>query len=102
MARMDPQDGIEIREAGLLIRPWAAADADAVFQACQDPEIQRWTAVPRPYRREHAVDYVARSAAQAWADGTGAHLAVVDPGTDQVLGACGLVALDRGADTAEL
>jgi RimJ/RimL family protein N-acetyltransferase len=99
---MDPQDAVEIREAGLLIRPWAAQDVDAVFSACQDPEIQRWTAVPRPYLREHAVDYVTKSAAQAWADGTGAHLAVVDPGTDQVLGACGLVTLGRAAGTAEL
>lgn len=99
---MDPYDGVEIREAGLLIRPWAARDADAVYAACQDSDIQRWTAVPRPYLREHATDYVTTSAAQAWADGTGAHLAVVDAGTDEVLGACGLITLDRTAGTAEI
>jgi RimJ/RimL family protein N-acetyltransferase len=102
MAGMDPQDGVEIREAGLLIRPWAAADADAVFRACQDPDIQRWTAVPRPYLRHHAVDYVTTSTARAWAEGTGAHLAVVDPATDEVLGACGLVSLDLGTGIGEL
>ena len=27
--------------------------------ACQDPEIQRWTLVPSPYRREHAEEWLA-------------------------------------------
>jgi len=36
------------------VRPWIALDAPAVFAACQDPEIGRWTNVPQPYLREHA------------------------------------------------
>jgi RimJ/RimL family protein N-acetyltransferase len=30
----------------VTLRPWRADDAGAVFDACQDPEIQRCTTVP--------------------------------------------------------
>ena len=40
------------------LRPWRADDVDAVFAACQDAEIQRWTQVPVPYAREHAEGFV--------------------------------------------
>jgi hypothetical protein len=47
------QDGrvkpVEITADGLLLRPWQTDDADVVFRARQDPEIQRWTTVPSPY-----------------------------------------------------
>lgn len=33
-------------------------DADWIYSACQDAEIQRWTLVPRPYLREHAESFV--------------------------------------------
>ncbi|MDT7743038.1 MAG: hypothetical protein QOE59_2116 [Actinomycetota bacterium] len=36
------------------LRPWRPDDAEAIFLACQDPEIQRFTTVPSPYRREDA------------------------------------------------
>ena len=39
------------------LRPLAATDADWIFDACQDPEIQKWTQIPRPYTREHAVGF---------------------------------------------
>ena len=93
---------VEIREAGLLLGPWQAADADEVFRACQDPEIPRWTMVPQPYKVEHAIDYVTTFTAEAWANGTSAPFGVFDPATGQLLGACGLVELDRTAGTAEI
>lgn len=33
------------------------ADAQWIFDACQDPQIQRWTTVPRPYLWEHATSF---------------------------------------------
>jgi RimJ/RimL family protein N-acetyltransferase len=33
-------------------------DAEWIYRACQDSEIQRWTTVPRPYTREHAESFV--------------------------------------------
>lgn len=41
---------VEIIEDGLRLRPRRAEDADAVHRACQDPDIQHRTTVPRPYQ----------------------------------------------------
>jgi RimJ/RimL family protein N-acetyltransferase len=92
---------VEITEAGLLLRGWRAADADAVHRACQDADIQRWTRVPSPYRHADAVGFVTGSTA-AWADGTGAPLAVCDAGTGELLGSCGLVSIDPDLASAEV
>jgi RimJ/RimL family protein N-acetyltransferase len=57
--------------ARVRLRPWRADDVDAVFAACQDAEIQRWTQVPVPYAREHAEGFVSGIAAETWAQGGG-------------------------------
>jgi RimJ/RimL family protein N-acetyltransferase len=44
----------------LTLRPPRPEDADALTAACQDPEIPRWTNVPSPYTREHALEYIHR------------------------------------------
>ena len=42
-------------------------DIDAVYAACQDPDMQRWTTIPVPYLREHAEDFISRMAdPQTW------------------------------------
>ena len=33
-------------------------DAEWITRACQDAEIQRWTLVPRPYMRDHALGFI--------------------------------------------
>lgn len=86
---------VEIIEDGVLLRPWREADAEAVHRACQDPDIQRWTTVPRPYRPEHALGFVTEISGKAWAAGTGAPFAVCDPGTGELLGANGLISIDN-------
>ncbi|MBY8872223.1 GNAT family N-acetyltransferase [Micromonospora sp. PLK6-60] len=93
---------VEITEDGLLLRPWRPTDAADVHRACQDPDIQRWTTVPRPYLPEHASDFVGAISAAAWAQGTGAPFAVCDAATGDLLGSCGLVSIDRGLDSGEL
>lgn len=44
------------------------ADVDAIFEACQDSAIQRYTTLPSPYERQHAEGFIpfARS---RWAEG---------------------------------
>lgn len=32
-------------------------DADWIFEACQDPLIQKWIQIPKPYLREHAESF---------------------------------------------
>jgi RimJ/RimL family protein N-acetyltransferase len=55
-----PRHDVEMqREDGEFeLRPLEATDADWIMRACQDGEIQRWTLVPRPYRRDHAEGFV--------------------------------------------
>ncbi|SIR41207.1 GNAT family N-acetyltransferase [Micromonospora avicenniae] len=92
----------EIREDGLLLRPWRADDADDVYRACQDPDIQRWTTVPRPYLAEHAHGFVTDFTAGVWREDSGAPFAVCDAATGELLGSCGLVTLDTRAGTGEI
>ena len=40
------------------IRQPTIDDAEWITRACQDIEIQRWTLVPRPYKREHALGFI--------------------------------------------
>jgi len=40
------------------LRPLQSSDADWIYHACQDAEVQRWTKIPRPYKREHAKSFV--------------------------------------------
>ncbi|MDA0183528.1 GNAT family N-acetyltransferase [Solirubrobacter phytolaccae] len=44
----------------LVLRPPQSSDADALVAACQDPEIPRWTNVPSPYTRDHALTFIHR------------------------------------------
>jgi len=93
---------IEIIAADLLIRTWRPDDAEAVYQACQDPAIQRWSTVPSPYQRADAERFVGEIAPAAWADRTAAHLGVFDLGSGRLLGAHGLGSINRHRNSAEL
>ena len=53
----------------LVLRAPSEADVDAIVQACQDPEIPRYTPVPSPYRREDGEGYV-KLIGEWWADGS--------------------------------
>lgn len=54
----------------LLLAPPTEADIDAITAACQDPDIQRNTLVPAPYRRSDAVQFVTRFAVDSWRRGS--------------------------------
>jgi len=73
----------------IALRPPEPIDVDAVYQACQDPEIPRWTRVPSPYPRESAVEFVER-ARRTWAAGTDAPFVIVDTESGELLGAIGV------------
>ena len=73
------------------------SDVDAVFDACQDDAIRRYTTVPSPYERHHAEDFIDR-VAKNWADGVEQTWAMRD---EDVL--AGMIGLYRqGAGAAEL
>jgi RimJ/RimL family protein N-acetyltransferase len=80
----------------ITLRPPREEDVDAIYAACQDPEIQAWTSVPSPYRRADAVDYVERI---AHAPNTAAFLAFEG---DELLGSFGVMEIDRERGYAEI
>lgn len=45
----------------VTLRPISTGDIDQITVACQDPELQRYIPVPRPYHRADAEAYVALS-----------------------------------------
>lgn len=50
---------MELCDDSIVLRPWREDDANAVYVACQDPEIQHWIHVmPRPYTRDDAHAFV--------------------------------------------
>src|SRR3954447_15700460 len=81
----------------LLPRPIAPDDVAAVYAACQDPQIQRWTTVPSQYLREHAEQFACDYAPKAWAAGDAAVFGVTDRATGELLASVGLH-FDRGRD----
>jgi RimJ/RimL family protein N-acetyltransferase len=55
---------VEVRDEWLVLRPWREDDAPAVYEECQDPEIQHWIPViPRPYTEQDARAFIARALA---------------------------------------
>ncbi|SBS74255.1 GNAT family N-acetyltransferase [uncultured Microbacterium sp.] len=84
---------VTLTTARLVLSPPTDADVDAIFGACQDRDIQRYTTVPQPYEREHAVGFVAKSA-QWWESGSEATWAIRLNGA--LTGMVGLHHLGRG------
>ncbi|WP_125132671.1 GNAT family N-acetyltransferase [Microbacterium sp. 10M-3C3] len=85
---------IELRTARTVLSVPTAADVPAIFVACQDADIQRFTTVPSPYLREHAEGFVAQ-ARQRWADDVEATWAIRDG--DTLAGMIGLHRLIGGS-----
>ncbi len=54
---------VTLRTARLELSVPTEADVDAIFAACQDAGIQRYTTVPSPYERRDAEEFVAKAAA---------------------------------------
>ena len=77
----------------VALRQWRHGDLTELVDACQDPEIARWTAVPSPYGERDAREYLARVEIDR-RSGRELGLAVVDTGDDRLLGSCGLARFD--------
>ncbi|WP_152189781.1 GNAT family N-acetyltransferase [Georgenia satyanarayanai] len=58
-----------LHDGDLTLEVPTLADVDRVTEVCQDPEVQRWTTVPSPYRREHAVGFIGGFVADGWERG---------------------------------
>ncbi|MCR2826604.1 GNAT family N-acetyltransferase [Microbacterium sp. zg.Y909] len=86
---------VTLRTSRLELSLPTEADADAVTAAAQDPEVARWTTLPSPYHRSHAVDFIAK-AAEWWDAETELTWAVRSDGA--WIGMLGLQHLHVGGD----
>ncbi len=82
-----PVDGLV--DGPIRVRLRADSDTAAMVEACQDPEIQRFTTVPDRYGEINAREF-ARQSAIALAGGTALNLAIADSASDELLGSVGL------------
>jgi RimJ/RimL family protein N-acetyltransferase len=90
-------DPTEITAGALHLRPPEPADIDAITRACQDPEIQTYTRVPAPYRREDAERFVTEVSPEGWSSGGAATFMALDATTGAVLASAGLHGIADGA-----
>lgn len=74
----------EFVAGGVRLRPPCDDDVAAIVQACQDPDIQRFTRVPSPYTEDDARAYVAM-ARRSLEDGSAVVLVAVDRHDDRAL-----------------
>lgn len=87
---MEPLEPITLTTDRLLLRPFTPDDTDAVYEACQDPDIQRWTVVPSPYARADAEFFTERLSPEGWRDGSMYNFAVVPRAGGPLAGALGI------------
>ena len=92
-------DTVTLRTARLELSPPREGDADAIFEACQDERLQRYTTVPSPYTREHAEGFIEKSRGW-WESGSEATWAIRDG--DTLVGMIGLHRLGDGISQSEL
>ena len=95
-----PQPTLTAAGGGVLLRPWSLGDAQAVMDAYQDDEIQRWH-VQRADSLAETREWIAGWQG-GWAAETGAHWAVVDAESDILLGRAALKHLKFADGTADV
>lgn len=79
----------------LLLRPYRSDDVDPAYRACQDVEMQRWlTALPSPYTRAAAVEFITEIAPRGREAGTDLGCAIEAAG--ELVGSCGAHHLTTG------
>lgn len=77
-------------DEGFFLRPPALGDVDTIYRLCQDPLVARFTTIPQPYKRTHAIEYVEKSSAD-WESGSGAAFVIISDSTGEVIGTIGVV-----------
>ena len=75
------------------LRPLQSSDAEWIYRACQDAEVQRWTQIPRPYTREHAKSFVIDQNGELLAN------AIIDSRTGEPAGVAGIHHIKNGVAT---
>jgi [ribosomal protein S5]-alanine N-acetyltransferase len=80
---------VALTDGEVALRDWRALDVEAMVAPLNDPAIARWTRVPSPYTRAHAVEFLTQADA-AMATGEALSLAMVGAGGGELVGSIAL------------
>lgn len=83
------------------LRPWEAADATSLEAACGDPDICRFTTVPRHYTPDQAESWIRRQHDRI-ATGSAIVLAIEPTSLRRAVGMIGLFGLDEQPEVGRL
>ncbi len=84
----------------IRLRPWAPTDRDALVAGMNDPDIVRWLDVALPYTHEDADRFIGATSSR-WEEGSEAHFAVAEAGTDALVGYLGVLPVDHTSPAFE-
>ncbi|AYY12068.1 N-acetyltransferase [Actinobacteria bacterium YIM 96077] len=91
-----------LRGSRVVLRPYEETDADALAEACRDPETLRWlNSLPRPYTRDDAVQFIHRAAEEA-ASGHAVTWAAASPDDGRAIGSFSIRLPQPRRDQGEL
>ncbi len=94
-ARVMAAIGFESIAAGsITLRPWEPSDVSFVYDACQDPEIQRWTNLPSPFTASDAIALLHLSSSLR-EEGKAALFAITSTDQGELLGAVSVREVDH-------
>ena len=85
----------------VALRAWEDDDVAFITEACQDPEIPRWTRVPSVYTELDACEWLSTHESMR-ACGAALPLAIVEVGSGRAVGSTGLHDLDWENSTGEV
>jgi RimJ/RimL family protein N-acetyltransferase len=92
--RLRPRNAITGVGEEISLRPFTLLDVTQMTQACQDPEISKWTAaVPFPCTEKDARSWIAAHE-DNWQKGSSAQFAIVTANGDVFLGSLGISPFD--------
>jgi RimJ/RimL family protein N-acetyltransferase len=80
-------------DASTALRPWRDSDIHAIVEACQDPEIVRWTRVPEQYGEVDARSYLMQRYDSMHAGATAPFAIVARDDDERLLGSISLMRL---------
>jgi RimJ/RimL family protein N-acetyltransferase len=87
--------GFDAVEGGAVtLRPWEPSDVSFVYDACQDPEIQRWTNLPSPFKAADAIALLHLSTSLR-EEGKAALFAITSTDQGELLGAASVRDVDH-------
>jgi RimJ/RimL family protein N-acetyltransferase len=90
-AREDgPVDVVELTDGVVRLALPQHDEVGTIARLCSDPQVQRWTRVPSPYRPEDAEWFLEHVVAAGWASGLEPTWAVRDPSDGHLAGMIGL------------